>query len=1239
MTTTESTPVTEDPRRMPERLIAHQDTLEDYVETMAPPVAHEVPYPLAVVQDRDGGAESPELLAIDSKGQLVHFRHDPKSPSGWSQLTITVPGAPAGKAVGVKAFYLQGTLLAFVHYDGGATDDHPAFGAPYRVVAIERSAEGAWSPMKLDADMRNNLGRMSQLDAHLAADGTRYLFGITRGSAAMFFVGSRAADGTWKEAIKHRILEGDVAYHLMPGFGTDQKSPRAMTVTRVNGKRIYYRKGTMAGGRFSYQGEWRHWETEHELQPDQVVAFPAHAGEEGEVHFLLCQKNRLLHAIILDDGRVKAWFLSGRSDAPRGIESIAIGLDGDGGGSYSLLALDQDHRLRVLRQKDVPGLEFEARWLEQGDPLRALATPVMHSRGIELFGIDPEHRLVHTQQALRVLPAEEGDAAAQADGLWHTDVIEVPKREQKTEPDRVTSHQLELEAVDKHGLGIAKTPIQVTADRLAEVQVNGISYSVGPGRRQIFWTNDMGKVALRMPCARRDPKEHEVYHSGGLTAPVFTTSIVRESGPPIENRFASDLALYKRFADPAQMNPEKLKQSRFLRGQTVSEGTVKAIADMTNHAGLNMIDQFKSQDPEVAELCARPMATRRWKIDFRGGIGGIGGDGEPLLAAEIGEEDFLAFQKRIGGPDAASIWDLFGDFIRWVKNTAKAIYEAVIEIGQGAVKLIFETIRGAVCFTLKLADQVAEFLDGLYKTIGDVFDKAINAAGELLRMFEALFGFKDIVLTKDVLKSSVLGLLTTMKTSLDAHEAWATGKLRSVRDPVLGEIRKARQQLEGQELGKISARYGQRFDDRKHVDKAGPYAVQAGYVAQFVIDNGKKEGTVSLAAPSAEDLETLNSVIARLTTVCRENQLESAAEKAEKLLRDLAKDPANFLKATLKVLLDLLEGFVSVAFGVAEALLKLVFDLLRGIVVKLEELLTKRVDIPVITNLYETTLRAFGSTGELSLLDLSCLMAAVPATVLYKLYGAVTGRTTPFTEADKTRLPQILARFTDLRGVVEGPGLKLSKADERYLRELEVIFGITTACILFVKIPYDLATDTIAIIPGLMDFPLLPLAGIAMGLLMTALSWPMAISAKGTRTAADWYALGTWIYGVVVSTVESGITALMPTRMPKWFEVVGPILECIKGTIQALLGLVSLGFAIASGKASAILGAIGGVLGGLIGTQRLVIPFAAKGGVVGLVLAAWLWGVVGVGGFVGVGLHIASLATSDEAEVFGLQPA
>ncbi|MCB1057705.1 MAG: hypothetical protein KDD11_19565, partial [Acidobacteria bacterium] len=904
------------------------------------------------------------------------------------------------------------------------------------------------------------------------------------------------------------------------------------------------------------------------LQPDQVIAFPAHAGQAGELHFLLSQKNRLLHTIIFEDGRAKAWFLTGRTDAPSTVHQVAVSLDQGGRGRYAVLALDQDHRLRALRQREAAGLEFEGQWLAQGDPLRALAAPVMLARGIELFGIDPDHRLVHTQQALVDLPADETGAAeagaAETDGLWRTDVLEVPKTEAKTAPDRVTAHQLQLEVVDEHGLAIPRTAVQLFADRVAEVQVNGISYPVGPARPQTLWTNDMGQVSVRMPCARRDAKDPEVYHSGGLTAPVLTTRIERSAAPPLESSFAGDLAFYKRLADPKQMSPEALRESRFLRGQTVSEGTVQAIAEMTNHAGRNMIEKYSKQDPEVAMLSAQPFETRRWKFDFRGGIHG---DGVPVVAREITAAEFEALRVRVGEGDAADVWRLFGDFVRWVQNTAKAIFEAVVEIGRGVVKLVFETVRGVVEFTLKLAGQVAEFLGGLFKSIADAFGKLIDAAGELLRMFEALFAFKDIVLTKDVLKSGVLALLDTIKTSLDSQEIWARNKLKSVRRPVLEEIRKARTSLDGQQLRAISARNGHDFDDRTHADKAGPFKVQASYVSQFVIDNAKQQGTLSLPAPSAEDLATLNSVIDRLKTVCSDNKLEEASEKAEKLLRDLAKDPANFLKSTLKVLLDLVEGFLTTAFEVAEALLTLVFDLLRSIVAKLREVLTARVDIPVITNLYEFTLRAHGSEGELSVLDLTCLMAAVPATVLYKLYGAVTGRKTPFEDADKTKLPAALARFTNLRQVVDGPGLALTKEDEEYLRQLGIIFGITTACILVVKIPYDLATDTIAIIPGIADLPLLPTVGAGMNLLMTALSWPLAISAKGKRSAADWYALGTWIYGVVLMTIDSGITALMPTKMPKWFKVVGPIFESIKGVVQAILGVVSLGFAIAAAKA------------------------------------------------------------------------
>ena len=82
MTTAASTPMTEEARRIPARLIAHQDTLEDYVETRIPPVAHEVPYPLAVVQDPARSSAPPELLAVEPAGGLVHFRQSLSNKAG-----------------------------------------------------------------------------------------------------------------------------------------------------------------------------------------------------------------------------------------------------------------------------------------------------------------------------------------------------------------------------------------------------------------------------------------------------------------------------------------------------------------------------------------------------------------------------------------------------------------------------------------------------------------------------------------------------------------------------------------------------------------------------------------------------------------------------------------------------------------------------------------------------------------------------------------------------------------------------------------------------------------------------------------------------------------------------------------------------------------------------------------------------------------------------------------------------
>ncbi|KAK1980408.1 hypothetical protein LZ30DRAFT_689963 [Colletotrichum cereale] len=108
------------------------------------------------------------------------------------------------------------------------------------------------------------------------------------------------------------------------------------------------------------------------------------------------------------------------------------------------------------------------------------------------------------------------------------------------------------------------------------------------------------------------------------------------------------------------------------------------------------------------------------------------------------------------------------------------------------------------------------------------------------------------------------------------------------------------------------------------------------------------------------------------------------------------------------------ELVLSTAKNIAVATLDIVKDLTTAVLNALDE----HIKIPVISRLY----RDISGGSELSIMDLSCLVAAVPATLLLK---AVTGRI-PFPEGDYTTTQLVEAPdFATIRGIMSSDATKL----------------------------------------------------------------------------------------------------------------------------------------------------------------------------------------------------------------------
>ncbi len=1180
-------------------ITASQDTMEDYTETFIPPLAMQVDGRFAVVQDNGKDGSEPEVVSVDAGGKLVHFRHDPSAQSGWTRELVEVPGEP-GEIFGLTAFYRSsGVLQVFIRYAPKQTFEvdesaRVLVGEVGRSVVMTRSRDGKWSRHEPRGSVANVLGRVQQLGVHLDPEGRRYLFGITHSLRPVaFFVLAEKGDSEWSVAGMVAIQTGDVAYHLLAGYEPDQ-----LMITRANGERLHYQPGQIRDGRLHHVGDERSVNLRHgQLSPDQILPFPGRIGGKGEVHFLFLGSRKYLDHVILRTGEdANVILLSGGDRKPGALTQVALSVDGDR--RYTALVLDSNHELWVVRQAQTEsGIRFATQWTAQGDKLRTLACPVTLTRGPELFAVDFRNQLVHTQQPL----------LGTADS-WHTRVVEVPKLAQ-TKPDRCTSHTLEMCCRDRQGVVVPDTVVHLSSDRHTTVYIDGFSYTLSPARTVPVRTDRSGRVSVRVIGARVGAGGSMI--CSDLTAPRIHATLRPPTGAPIEHAFAPDLSLYKRMADERSMTGARLRNSPLVDPNRIDAPTADALAAMCRHAANKRLRQDAGQDSQLAGLCAEPLETKRWSLRFREG------------GVEVGQptaEQFEAAwaEAEVAQANSEDSIRSFGDFIRWVMNKAKAFAEAVIEISGDAFKLIFDGIK---TFVIEIGKEIGQFFEGLFKRLAEAFNRAIDAAGALLSMFEALFHWDDIITTKNVLKTSFLALLTSLGNSLQSDiPAELRRRFQAARKQLDASFSDARAKLGDKRFEQIAveARPGQPnpFADERFSKLGQSHGVQATYVSRLsmqAVNTAKFAGP----EPTAAELAQFEGFVSRLKTIFVNAGLEQAEKDISEKLAELGKDPSRFLQVGLSVLLSVVEAALKVTLSVAEELLVVLLELLGGALVKFRGLLEEPIhNIPIISGLYQQL------TGSpLSLLDAACLMLAAPATIIYKL---VRGGQAPFVAADVDKVRQTMARYGDLRRIIEGPSADELAADPVDTRTLETVFGICGACLTYVAMPMTAIDDAVAMAEA--DVPMLPIIMATVWGLGMGLSWPMSVADKpfAQRSVSDHLTLGIW-YGEVAWFGFSGlITALMPTKAPKWLPFVGPVLCCIRGAIRSIAAVVAIVANSIEGSPNGVINSVQNLIKGLVDVNRIAIPAVKRGGKLAPVIALWIFGVGTMGDIASFALQLAA---------------
>ncbi len=342
-------------------------------------------------------------------------------------------------------------------------------------------------------------------------------------------------------------------------------------------------------------------------------------------------------------------------------------------------------------------------------------------------------------------------------------------------------------------------------------------------------------------------------------------------------------------------------------------------------------------------------------------------------AAAVAQFRSASFGNTATARDAESvareIIDDIWSFFNWVKDEVSSLFDAIEHF-------VVEVVEGIVSFVFKIAGKIFVFLiDSLVAAVS-AFMSFLDWVGvdtkKLRKWLGYVFDWDDILLTHRVFKHFFSNLIDYGINAVESYE-----------DDLLDLMSRAEDYI------KNWAGIGDRLPDGFANDSAknitaginpvrGQNTPAFNMVHYHLKNNAAGSGFAKdlLAPVISGDLgDKMKAILAAA---------ELLKEKFDDLMN--SSDPEfykTFANLSFKEIIVKILGFVGIELlEIAKTILTELFKLFNAFLEGIKEVLTSTIEIPVLSYIYKTQLT---KGDDLSILDVACLVAAVPVTVVFKI--------------------------------------------------------------------------------------------------------------------------------------------------------------------------------------------------------------------------------------------------------------
>ena len=590
-------------------------------------------------------------------------------------------------------------------------------------------------------------------------------------------------------------------------------------------------------------------------------------------------------------------------------------------------------------------------------PRDKLSSPDAWSVALPLLvGVQHVSPFINRANGANTIVAHTGDSQLKIGlkspetGAWHWRDVTLPPAV-VTEPTRkFSSYTTHAQVVDEHNQPVAGLALELSASNVTSVYINHLYYQVGPEPIHVV-TDATGCVTVIEAVPR-------------LTGTQFTISAVADGASasainPMDKSFkkATDLQSVDQLRGAqitSYANGQKLPPRNLIRSG-VDDQTLRQVANLNQQCALAYKNPL--QGPPAHLLAA--MAAAPLPFDIPADTPKVdAGDLFQFLEARSTEVRMRAAAVDTDTALAAgeSFWEMV---VRWFEDA----WEFVVKIGEAIYRCVLNVIEDIV------------------SAVRWVFDKIVTAIVDLIEFLQYLFEWDDFKRAKDVIKNVTSVFLNHEVDQIIVIRQ----KLDAAIDELVDEINKWAGLPDVSGLG--DAGRGQLSTQGS---KDGPDAPGTLLAHHFQGNAGNaSHGADPPPPPPTTWLQALENALKS-----EEKTLGDAYDELQQLMRDA---PSLSLVDILKRLAAILADAV---LRSAQVVIDAVLDLLHILAAEALAFFDTPIHIPVISDI----LNAIG-IPDFSMLDVVCWVAAVPATIGYKLAMALSGKEhrAPFPDNDETK--------------------------------------------------------------------------------------------------------------------------------------------------------------------------------------------------------------------------------------------